>query len=392
MPRLQFHPVDYASAIGFLAYSSSALVTPIALLEMSRELNFNLGQGGFIDVMRHGLILVSLLAGALAVARFSKARLLGVGSLVMGVGLLLNALAPTYGLLLMAMALVGIGSGASEGLINPLVQDAHPKDSGRYLNIVNGFWSIGVLVTVLVVGELLTRDISWRAIVFVLSGVSIVSGVLFLLVHARAPHVPARPMREAVSQMTTILRTRRFWLFVAAIFFGGGAEGAYTFWTASYIQLEYGQLPRAGGIGTACFAAGMVIGRFAFGMLVTQQHLRRLIIGSAGAGLLLSILVPHVPNLLALYGLLVLAGLSVACFWPTIQSYAADRLPVDSTSLFILLSCSGIPGFALVAWIMGLIADHASLHTSFLLVPTFFGLLLITMAIDLVTHRKNTKS
>ena len=158
---LKLKRMDYAGAVGFLAYSWSAVVTPICLLAMAKDLNFTLAGGGAIDAVRTLLVLIVLLASGFAAARWGKVVVLGVGSLVLAAGMFLYALAPVHVAILGAMVLVGTGGGLLEGLINPLVQDSHPKDSGRYLNFVNGFWSVGVLSSVLIVGELLTRGVSW---------------------------------------------------------------------------------------------------------------------------------------------------------------------------------------------------------------------------------------
>jgi len=97
-----------------------------------------------------------------------------------------------------------------------------------------------------------------------------------------------------------------------------------------------------------------------------------------------------VQSLETLYTLLVLAGLSVACFWPSIQSYAVDRLPVEPTALFILLSCAGIPGFAFVSWLMGFVGDRAGLRASFFVVPAFFALLLFIVIVERACRPRST--
>jgi fucose permease len=74
---------------------------------------------------------------------------------------------------------------------------------------------------------------------------------------------------------------------------------------------------------------------------------------------------------------LFITGLGVACFWPSIQSYAANELNVDSTMLLILLSAGGIPGFGLATWVMGVIADRVSIEMSFVVIPAFFALLML---------------
>ncbi|MFA9479626.1 sugar MFS transporter [Phycisphaerales bacterium AB-hyl4] len=382
MPRLRLAPLDYAAAMGFLAYSSSAVVTPIALLILARELSFGLAAGGLLEVMRAVLILAVMLTSAFAAARWGKANVLGVGSLVLGCGLMLYAISPTYGTILLAMGLVGVGGGFVEALTNPLVQELHPNDSGRYLNFANGFWSIGVLVTVLIGGELLTQGVSWRFVVAGVGAMSIVAGLLYLSLRRGGVVVADVTSRHVLGHKRDILLARKFWLFAVAMFLAGGVEGGFTFWIASYLQLHYDALPRAGGIGTACFAAGMIVGRIGGGWWAHQHRLRPLLIGSAAAALVMSLLVPMAPNLGTAYVMLAFAGLTIACFWPSIQSYAVDRMSVDMTSLFILLSCAGIPGFAFTAWLMGIVGDHAGLHASFLILPGMVVLLLVTLLVD----------
>ena len=82
------------------------------------------------------------------------------------------------------------------------------------------------------------------------------------------------------------------------------------------------------------------------------------------------------------------AGLSVACFWPSIQAYAADCLTVDHTMLFILLSCAGIPGFGFASWLMGIIGDQVGIRESFLVIPFLFAALVVIILVDSRIHRK----
>jgi fucose permease len=214
-------------------------------------------------------------------------------------------------------------------------------------------------------------------------GMGILAGILFLAWSGRPGASGSGESQKAtVGHIIRILKRRKFWVFAAAIFFGGGAEAGFTFWSASYIQLHYGGLARAGGIGTAVFAAGMILGRMGSGHLVGQKGLRKLILLSALIGMAISGGVFLLNSLEGFYVLLFFAGLSVACFWPSIQSYAADVLAVDSTMLFILLSCAGIPGFGSVSWVMGIIGDAAGLHLSFAVVPVYFFLLLMTILLE----------
>ena len=137
-----------------------------------------------------------------------------------------------------------------------------------------------------------------------------------------------------------------------------------------------------GGIGTACFAAGMVIGRLAGGWFVGQKRLNRLIIISALSGFAFSLAVPFLNSREALFIVLFFSGLSIACFWPSIQSYSAERTSLETTSVFILLSCAGITGFAFVSWVMGMLGDKIGLNQAFFIVPALFAVFIILYFIE----------
>lgn len=392
--------LDYAAALGMFVYAASVVTTPIILLRIAQELGFGLAEGGGIEAVRAGFLLAILIASGAAAARFGKTRSLGTGGLVLAAGLFTYALAPTYGVVLAAIVLVGLGGGILEALLNPLIQEEHPEDSGRFLNVLNAFFSIGVLTSVLVVGDLLTRGVSWRVLVSGIGVLAAASGALFFVFGHRNTSATAsiegvgskddagKDVVSLRSRMRVIVRDRRFWLFSIAMFCGGGAEGAFTFWSASYIQLNFGGLARAGAFGTAVFAAGMVVGRVASGHLVTQDRLRVLIVASAVLGVGASLGAWAVETMVSFMAVIFCAGLTIACFWPSIQSHAASSMNVDSTMLFILLSCAGIPGFGLVSWIMGLIAEAFDLRTSLLVIPLLLAALSAVMVASRVFEKK----
>jgi fucose permease len=119
-------------------------------------------------------------------------------------------------------------------------------------------------------------------------------------------------------------------------------------------------------------------GRFLSAKLSYMIIPSTLMIGSSIFGLLVTIYVPFVTNLILFITLLFFAGIATACFWPTIFAIAADDLDTDSTILFVLLAIVGVAGFGLIPLIMGMAGDHLDLKISFLLIPIcFIGLILL---------------
>jgi len=207
------------------------------------------------------------------------------------------------------------------------------------------------------------------------SGLGMLAAAALLLPERKGHEYPEHPepihWSEVASHAKQILTSRHFWLFFFAMFVAGGGEFCLTFWIASYVQLDFLDAAWAGGVGTACFAGGMFLGRTGWGHLIKQDHLKQLVVYSAIGGTFVTIPIVFVTNLWLLFVLLFFAGIASAPFWPSAQSYAATRLKhVDTTMLFILLSCAGIPGCGFFTWLMEYLKDvTGDLRITFLLIP-----------------------
>ncbi|MBT3296120.1 MAG: MFS transporter [Verrucomicrobia bacterium] len=401
--KMSFGRYDYAAFLTFFTYASGSVVVPVALVMLARDLGFSLESGGMtaggaLHLGRTVAMVGTMLLSGFAAGHWGMRQSLGVAVLLMGLGMLLCAFAPIYGVLLLALLLAGCGEGVIEGLVTPFVQDLHQGDEpGRYINFSHAFWSVGVLVTVLVSGALLTLGVSWRLLVGCVSFLGFLSGALLLGRSRSGPRYPDATERTHWSHIwgfaAKLAREPRFWLYYAAMFLAGGGEFCLTFWSASHIQLRYGTQAWSGGVGVALFAAGMVLGRIGWGYLIRQHQLKQLLVCSAVVGTGVCLFLPTADTVGLFFGLLFLAGVATAPFWPSIQSYATDRLPgADSTVLLILLSCAGVPGCGVFTYLMGALGNRSGdLTTAFYLVPACYGILGILVAIDwlLLTPRPN---
>lgn len=392
MNSLRFGRYDYAAFLAFFVYSSGTVVLPLALVSIAADLGFPLEEGGMtaggaLHLIRTIAIVGAMLFCGFIAGRAGKRRTMGASLLLLAGGLTLCAIAPAYLILLPALMLAGAGEGVVEGLATPFVHDLHPEEPGRYINFTHAFWSVGIVVTVLAGGALLAAGVSWRVVIMVVAAAALLAA-LFLLLPARpGKGYPEHPeplhWRIVAGQVRAIMRMPRFWLFFAAMFLAGGGEFCLTYWSASYIQINLGASVFAGGAGLACFAGGMVLGRSGWAVVIAQHHLRRLVLLSALAGTLVTLLLPRVDNPLWFLVLLFAAGVCTAPFWPSIQSHCTKRLPAaDNTMLLIMLSCAGIPGCGFFTWLMGFIANQYGLRSAFYLVPACYISIAAIMAVD----------
>ena len=367
--------LDLASWGGFMSFASSAVVIPLCLPEISKTLNISLSQGGAMETARTFLILSVLLISGILAHKWGKKPLMVMGQYMIAIGSIMASYSQDYFSLIISLMIIGMGGGATEAIINPLVLDLHPNDSSKYLNITNAFYPIGVIVSALLFGELLTLGYSWRSIFLITATMALVMGLIF-----NTSKFPDQKNQISFSWnlIINILFLRGFWIYGFAIFLAAGIESAFTFWSRSYVEIYLQELPRAGAIAVVIFSCGMAFGRFLSAKLSYMISPSTLMIGSSIFGLLVTIYVPFVTNLIIFITLLFFAGIATACFWPTILAIAADDLDTDSTILLVLLAIVGVAGFGLIPWIMGMAGDHLDLKISFLLIPIcFIGLILL---------------
>jgi MFS family permease len=397
--KMKFTRFDYAAFAAFFVYAAGSVVIPVVLVIMARDLGFSLEKGGMtaggaLHLGRTVPMVASMLLCGFLAATFGKRLTIGWSTVLMSLGMGLCAVTPSYGIVFVALLLAGAGEGIIEGLSTPFVQDIHKKEPGRYINFSHSFWSVGVLATVLLSGYLLSAGVSWRIIIGAVSVLTLTSALMFLLPSRKGKEYPEH--KEAISwksvlkKAAAITKLPRFWLFFSAMFVAGGGEFCITFWSASYIQLNLTPAAWAGGVGTAFFAGGMVLGRTGWGYLIKQHRLKALVLISALAGTAITMFFPVVVNLWLFFFLLFLAGVATAPFWPSLQSVCADCHPKeDSTMIFVLLACAGVPGCGFFTWLMGYMGNHGGLAHAFYLVPGCYLVLSVLVGYDWYVNRAN---
>lgn len=396
--KMTFGRYDYAAFLAFICYAACSMIVPMCLVQIAGDLNFPLdqggmGKGGLLQLGRSIPITVLLLFCGFIAGRWGHRISLGLSLLLMAAGILSAALAPAYIFLLLGLAITGMGEGIMEGLATPFCGELHPDNPGRYINFSHSFWSVGVVLTVLLCGWGLRSQLSWRLLPLAAGGLTLITAALMLWPNRRNRLVKHQP----VAWKTTVRHARElcgrpnFWLFFAAMFFCGGAEFCLTFWTASYMQLRFQVTPMLAGFGIATFAAGMVLSRMGSGYFSHHSRMFKMLSGFIAFSLLISIGFPFVTSLPVLMVMLFLSGIGIGPFWPSVQSYGADRITGNNDMIYILLSVAGIPGCGVFSALMGFLGDRIGLQSAFFLVPACFIIIFALLASEqLLAGRSKT--
>lgn len=401
MKKLIFGRYDHAAFLTFIAYAAGSVIFPVVMPDLARDLNFPLNDGGMgaagaLHFFRSGAMVVSMAFSGFLAARFGVRETILPGLFLMSGAVAGAVFAPSYAFLVVVMILAGMGEGALEALATPFVQELHrDNEPGRYVNFAHGFWSVGVALATVGAGVMLNYHVPWQLALLIVALCG-VPGIVLLLVPSPAEQRKLEAVRgqsaaDVLSNAFAIFRNGRFWLYFGAIFFAGGGEWCLTFWTPSFIRLVHDGSAFVSGMAMALFAFGMVAGRMLSGMLVPQKNLPQLLLWCGVFSIAGGCVIPFAPNIWLACLLITLCGVGVGPFWPSIQSVCVDKLKLDSTLTYIILSCAGIPGCGFFTWLQGAVGDieAVGLRYSFFLMP--LSILIMTILL-FIAFRRGTEA
>ena len=252
-----------ATGISLLFYTFNLFVLP-----MAADLHLTRGQGGIIQSMIITAALGAPVIGRL-VDRIGFHRLFLACTLAMvATELALWRWADSFGALALGTAVIGfIGGGSASVLLTRPVNAHFTRNRGLALGLVG----TGISLTTVFVPPWLQSVIAaqgWRTGYLVLAGISLILGLPAVL--ALMPRNASTRGAPADSKINRdYLRSRDFWLLVAANFCVGIATAAAISQLSPMLQ-ERGLSPASAALGISSFAAGQFIGKLGGGWLLDR--------------------------------------------------------------------------------------------------------------------------
>ena len=346
---------SYASMISLAVMVNSP---PVCLTALASAFGLDEAQMGMVPgTVFTGVVLGICLSGALS-DRFGMKRFLLIGLACQAVGLVGVMIAPQFHTLLAAVFVGGLGGGAMDALLSPLVCVLRPDEKTRAMNLLHAFYCIGAVITVGAAMALLAWGCNWRW-VFAL-GLAPSMAAFIGLSLSRIPPPPGGEVGRV--PLRCLLRRPRFCLLAGAMLLCGGTELGPAQWFPAYVERGLGWQREASAIGLLMFSIAMAAGRLGTARAARHVSPRWIIRASAVACavLILTMSQPWSNGLSLCSG--VLLGVAVAGLWPTVLAYTAHRFPAGGAAMFSLLAGAGNAGGAVFPWAIGAVAEQSNIH------------------------------
>ena len=299
---------------------------------------------------------------------FGAKRIILLASACFVVGPLLILLSPNggdietvYPLLVAGMVISGMGWGATEASINPVVAALYPDDKTGKLNVLHAWWPAGIVIgglaSLLFFQQL---DLGWQALIALIP----ISGVVFggWALTQRFPKTESTAMGVPFKEMLAEpFKRPSFWIFPAIMFLTASAELA----PGSWVDVALTQTVGMPGIVVLIYVSAiMFVMRHFAGPLAhrfSDMGLLCLCTIPAAIGLyLLSIASSPVTALFAA----TLWALGVCFMWPTMLAAVSRRYPRGGPWSIGILGFAGAMAIYLVLPEIGKIYDRAKLKAA----------------------------
>eukprot|EP00760_Papus_ankaliazontas_P006117 PhM_4_TR12905/c0_g1_i1/m.105963 len=357
------HPriMTWLCYLSLFAVSIPCSSLPVILTTLQEDFDLNGEQSGRINSINFSGVILTVLASAVVGSRLTPKLAMVSGSFLIGVGCVVQSVAPTIHIVNLGAFLQGAGVGLLDLMASPVVTALNPDDRAAALNIAHGFFCVGAVFVSLSSTLLVSLGTGWRWVTVAVAPVPVGLGFAFLT--QTFPEIVEDGVGNEES-WGVLLRSPSFLWANAGMFFGGAFELGPSTWLPALVE-SLGFDKWVGGFSLIIFAVTMGAGRFLEGRPNNRLDPVTVVALFSSVGLVAALVASYFPQRhIALLGGAMI-GFGVSALWPTLLAVSQDTHPNGGAKMFALLTITGNAGAVYMPWAMGGLMDVSSVRCGF---------------------------
>lgn len=355
----KYKSLKYACYSANISMSVVSNLTPVLLLTFRNMYGISYSMLGFLILINFSTQLATDLVFSFFSHKFNIEKTVRFIPVLTFWGLIIYGVFPfvfkdaVYVGLLLGTLIFAASGGLVEVLISPVIAAIPAKDPDREMSKLHSVYAWGVVFVVIVstLFLLFFGSEKWQWLVLMLAVIPIISAVLFAV-----SEIPEMETPKKVSGALELLKNKRLWLCVAAIFLGGASECTMAQWSSGYLERAL-DIPKVWGdiFGVAFFSVMLGMGRTIYSK--TGKNIERvLFLGAIGAALCYFIAaISDIPVI----GLMAcgLTGFCTSMLWPGSLIVASDRFQKGGVFIYAMMASGGDFGASVGPQLVGVITD-----------------------------------
>lgn len=317
-------------------------------------------------------------------SRVSIAQLLSGSTALVGLGLTIYALAPTFWAIIPAVMLISAGSGAIDAALNLFAAQNLPA---RYMSWLHAFYGMGALAGPFVMALVFSMNQSWRWGYAIIAMILWLMALVFVVTHSQWTNSSTDDEREDEHSPLTggqVLRMPRVQLSFLMMMGGAIIEALAAVWIASLLINRFGVSQSTGAIALGIYWIALTGARVLVPIIWSSAPPLRIQRWSTWIVLIAAlVMLPDSPELTWIG--VTLVGLGIASIFPVAMTITADRFgPSVSTHAVGYMVSASTFMFAIMPPISGWLADQVG----FVIIPVLLlgGAVLLLITQVLLEH------
>ncbi len=346
--------------------------------------------------------LVTTLTSGFLVEVIGRKNLLFFAGFACAAGMFLFSIAHSFLMLMVGMAIGGLGFGCIQIGGNTTVIDIHPHDRGRFLNLLTFFHGFSGMIAPYYAGKLIAAGISWRQVYQIPIILALLLSVYLLF--TKYPNVKGKreeeqPLNETAGPRSInsgkpkngLFSREAFSLLIILHYL---LMGSYVFgeigiatWMVEYLHKVKDIDLVTGSLYLSLFFGLLTTGRFIGSFFVERIGYYRMIILAACCAFVVFLTGYCGPRSLAFF--IPVTGLFFSVIFPTNVASVTARLGGKAGSVLgILFTFAGFGGM-LGSWLVGVASEYLGIKLGFLTVGLFcMANILLIIAISIAARVK----
>lgn len=318
--------------------------------------------------------------------KLTFAQLLSGSTAMVGLGLTIYAIAPTFWMIIPAVMLIAAGSGAIDAALNLFAAQNLPA---RYMSWLHAFYGVGALAGPFIMAAMFGMGQSWRWGYAVIAMILWIMALVFVVTHSqwRASTDADAEENESPISGRRVLQMPRVQLSILMMMGGAIVESLASLWIASLLIERFNISESRGAIALGVYWAGLTAARVFVPVLwpnaasIRVQRWSTFIVLSAGL-----LMLPD--SAVTTWIGVALVGVGIASIFPIAMTITAERFgPAVSTHAVGYLISGSTLMFAVMPPISGWLADSFG----FVVIPVLIlGGTLLLLATQMVLARGDT--
>ncbi|MFA5819853.1 MAG: MFS transporter [Bacteroidales bacterium] len=296
--------------------------------------------------------------------KFGKRRMLNIGMLLTGFGMVIPFIHYSFPVMLAAFIVLGIGNTIVQVSANPLLHDVAPHEKySSYMSFSQFIKAIVSLLGPVITTLMATMFGNWK-LVFAIYAFTSVLAIIWLyftqIEETKSSHGAA-----TFKSCFSLLKNKFIVVMVLGIFMLVGADVGMNSNIANFLQNQFGLTLERASLGISLYFTALMIGRFSGAVILNWISARRFLLLTAIVALISLVGMLLAPSVLMAQVAIFMVGLGSANLFPLIFSIAIEKMPDRSNEVSGLMIMA-VSGGAFLPPLMGVVSTNVGVKASFL--------------------------